>query len=91
MNYDPEKRSKTFSKKLSRGERNAVIIFCLIIFMFLLPDIFRNILPEAAAFISGLTINAPAVAGIAAMYIIRDENNERLLDFSKVTNEIPWG
>ena len=91
MNYDPEKRSKTFSKKLSRGERNAVIIFCLIIFMFLFPDIFRNILPEAAAFISGLTINAPAVAGIAAMYIIRDENNERLLDFSKVTNQIPWG
>lgn len=91
MNYDPQKRSEAFSKKLSRGERNAVIIFCLIVFAFLFPDIFKNILPQAAAFVSGLTINAPAVAGIAAMYIMRDEKNERLLDFTKVAHQLPWG
>lgn len=91
INYDPEKRSKAFNKKLSRGERSAVIIFCLIVFAFLFPDIFRNIWPQASEFVSGLTINAPAVAGIAVMYIIKDENNERLLDFSKCINQIPWG
>ena len=91
INYDPEKRSKSISKKMSQGERRAVIIFCLIVFAFLFPDLFKNILPEASAFVSGLTINAPAVAGIAAMYIIKDENNERLLDFSKSINQIPWG
>ena len=91
IHYDPEKRSKAFGSKLSRGERNAVIVFVLIVVAFLFPDIFKNIFPEAAAFVSGLTINAPAVAGIAVMYILKDENNERLLDFSKSVHQIPWG
>lgn len=68
-----------------------MIIFCLIILGILFPDICRGFLPEAAAFVSGLTINAPAVVGISLLYIFKDENGERLLDFSKSIHEIPWG
>ena len=91
VNYDPETRAKKLSRKMEKGERNAVIIFGLIIAAILFPDICGNVFPNAAAFVSGLTINAPAVAGIAAMYVVKDEKGERLLNFSKSINEIPWG
>jgi len=91
VNYDPEKRAHAINKKIGKGERRAVIVFCFIVFAFLFPDIFAGILPEAAAFVSGLTINAPAVAGIAVMYILKDENGDRLLDFGKSIQQIPWG
>lgn len=66
VNYDPESRARQHSRKMGRGEKSAVIIFCLVVAAILFPDICRGIFPDAAAFVSGLTINAPAVAGIAA-------------------------
>ncbi len=91
VDYDPTKRADTFSKKLSKGERLSVIVFCFIVFAFLFPDIFANTLPEASAFVASMSINAPAIVGIAIMYLLKDEKGERLLDFSKSVNEIPWG
>ncbi len=91
VNYNPETRAGKMSSKMSKGEKRSIIIFGLVVAAMLFPDICRNILPEAASFVSGLTINGPAVAGIALLYIVRDENDERLLDFSKSINEIPWG
>ena len=91
VNYDPENRAQQQSRKMGRGEKSAVAIFCLVVAAILFPDLFRGVFPNAAAFVSGLTINAPAVAGIAAMYLVKDEHGERLLDFSKSINEIPWG
>ncbi len=90
VDYDPTIRASKFSPKISKGERNAVVIFALVIIAILFPDMFRNILPEAAAFVSSLTIVGPAIAGIALLYIMTDEKGERLLDFTKSINEIPW-
>lgn len=83
--------AEKLSRKMGKGEKSAVFIFCLIVIGFLFPDLFGGVFPNAAAFVSGLTINAPAVAGILIMYLVTDENGERLLDFSKSINEIPWG
>ena len=91
VNYDPGNRAQQQSRKMGRGEKSAVAIFCLVVAAILFPDVFRGVFPNAAAFVSGLTINAPAGAGIAAMYLVKDEHGERLLDFSKSINEIPWG
>lgn len=91
VNYDPESRAQQQSRKMGRGEKSAVAIFCVVVVAILFPDLCRGFFPDAAAFVSGLTINAPAVAGIAAMYLVKDEHGERLLDFSKSINEIPWG
>ncbi len=90
-NYDPTARASRFSAKMSKGERRSVLIFCLIVAAILFPDVCGKVFPNAAAFVSGLTINGPAVAGIALMYVVKDENGDRLLDFSKCINEIPWG
>lgn len=91
VHYDPEKRAQKISQKMSVGERNAVIIFCLVVVGILFPDLFKGVLPEASAFVSALTINAPAIVGIAVMYLVKDEKGERLLDFTKCIHEIPWG
>lgn len=91
VDYDPASRAAKFSPQISKGERNAVVVFLLVIFTILFPDMFGSILPEAAAWVSGLTVVAPAVAGIAILYVVTDEHGERLLDFSKSINEIPWG
>lgn len=91
MAYDPAATAEKLSRKMGKGEKSAVFIFCLIVIGFLFPDLFGGVFPNAAAFVSGLTINAPAVAGILIMYLVTDENGERLLDFSKSINEIPWG
>lgn len=91
INYDPESRAQKVSAKMGKGERNAVIIFALVIAAILFPDLCRGFLPEAAAFVSALTINGPAVAGIALMFVVTDEHGDRLLDFSKSINDIPWG
>ncbi|NCB62770.1 MAG: hypothetical protein EOM52_04015 [Clostridia bacterium] len=91
VNYEPEARATKLSVKMGKGERNAVIIFCLVIAAILFPDVCKNIFPDAAKFVAGLTINGPIVAGIAALFVVTDEKGERLLDFSKAINDIPWG
>lgn len=91
VNYNPEARAQKSSAKLGKGERNAVIVFVLVIAAILFPDVCRNMFPGAAQFVAGLTINGPIVAGIAALFVLTDEKGERLLDFTKSINEIPWG
>ena len=74
VNYDPESRAQQQSRKMGRGEKSAVAIFCVVVAAILFPDLCRGFFPDTAAFVSGLTINAPAVAGIAAMYLVKDEH-----------------
>lgn len=91
VNYDPEQRAAKMNRKLSVGERNSVIIFCFVVLAILFPDITKGLWPEVSAFVSALTINTPAIVGIAVMFMVKDEKGERLLDFTKCINEIPWG
>jgi sodium-dependent dicarboxylate transporter 2/3/5 len=91
INYDPEAHAAKMSSKMSKGEKRTVIVFILIVAGMLFPDLCKGFLPEAASFVSSLTINAPAIVGIAVLFVLKDENNERLLDFSKQINQIPWG
>ncbi len=91
INYDPVAHAAKMNSKMSKGEKNAVIVFILIVAGMLFPDLCKGLLPQASQFVSSLTINAPAIVGIAIYYVLRDEKGERLLDFSKAINEIPWG
>lgn len=91
INYDPSAHAAKTSSRMNSGEIKSIVVFILIVLGMLFPDLCKGFLPEAAAFVSSLTINAPAVIGIAALYVLKDEKGERLLDFSKSINEIPWG
>lgn len=91
IHYDPSSRAEKMSSKMSKGEKGAIIVFVLIVAGMLFPDLCKGFLPEVAAFVSSLTINGPAIVGIAALYVLKDEKGERLLDFSKAINQIPWG
>ena len=90
VNYDPEARGQRVSKQMSKGEKRALTIFLVMVFVILFPDLFKNLWPAGAAFISGLTINGPAVAAIAVMFLVKDENGDRLLDFTKEVKNLPW-
>ena len=88
-NFDPEALKATLSPA-SKQEKIGAVIYAGVIVLWLLPSCLTGLAPEFSSFMNGLGPNAPLIAAIFLMAVIRVDGKPLLDVTHQIKANVPW-
>lgn len=75
--------------KTTKADITTLVIFLIVIVLWIIPDIFKEFLPDFYSVMNGLTIAMPPILGTVALCVIRF-NNKPILKVDEAFKNVPW-
>ena len=75
---------------MTAKQKTISITYLIVIFVWLMPTIFQNILPELAARVNGIGYSVPVIIAVVILNAIKDRDGQSYMNFDAAVKSVSW-